>query len=163
MRLIYNALLATGLAAVATPSFAQTVLEANVARADDRWGGEIGAGYTVINIGGFGLTPAVGAFIFEGDNDRYSLDDNGGNPRCRDTSNGQYADSELCNNLDAKFYGRVELTYMLPASVTLGGGVRYMSDDFVPYGTVAVPIGGSLQIKGNAGPDYFAGGLNLRF
>lgn len=156
-------LAAAVLAIASSPAAAQVSLEANGARSEGQWGGELGLGYSIVSVGGFNLTPAVGAFIYKGDNDRYYMDDNGGNPRCRDETNGQYADTELCNDTAAKAYGRIEATYSLPAAFTFGAGVRYMSDEFRPYGTVAFPLAPRISIKGNAGPKYYAAGLQARF
>ncbi|WP_292634863.1 hypothetical protein [Novosphingobium sp.] len=72
--------------AATTPAFASgVVVEANGARAEGRWGGELGAGYEIPVVAGLRLTPAGGAFLYKGDNDRYYEDGNGGNPRCRDS------------------------------------------------------------------------------
>jgi len=164
MKISKFGLMAAALVAVApVPAAAQAVLEANGARAEGQWGAELGAGYTIVSLAGLRVTPAVGAFIYKGDNDRYRMDDNGGNPRCRDITNGQYAKSSLCDDTAAKFYGRLEATYSIPAAFTLGGGVRYMSDEFRPYGTVAFPLAPMISVKGNAGPKYFAAGLQARF
>jgi len=147
----------------ASPAAAQVALEANGAYSENQWGGELGAGYSVISLNGFRLTPGAGAFLYKGDNDRYFMDSNGGNPRCRDTTNGQYANDSLCDDTAVKAYGRIEATYSFPASFTLGAGVRYMSDEFRPYGTVAFPLGPVISLKGNAGPKYYAAGLFARF
>ncbi|WP_235506430.1 hypothetical protein [Altererythrobacter sp. Root672] len=147
----------------AAPASAQVVLEANGANSEDLWGGELGVGYSIVSAGGFRVTPSVGAFLYQGDDDRYYLDDNGGNPRCRDSTNGQYADTKLCDDTAAEFYARAEATYSIPAGFTFGGGVRYMADEFRPYGTLAIPLAPKLLIKGNAGPEYFAAGLQARF
>ncbi len=147
--------------ACAAPAAAQVGVEANGARADGRWGGELGIGYS-IGTAGFKLTPSVGALFYAGDNDRYEKQDNGGSPRCRDTSNGQYADSDLCNNTKVKPYGRVEATYSIPLFATVGGGVRF-GRDVRPYGTIALPLAPKLKVKGNAGPKYFAAGLTLGY
>ena len=163
MKFVLKALAACSLFAVAVPASAQVALEANVAKAEDQWGGEIGAGYSVVSLGGFQITPGAGVFLYKGDNDRYVMDDNGGNPRCRDLANGQYADSSNCNDLAAKVYGRLEATYTIPASVTLGAGVRYMSEEFRPYGTLAVPLGPLLHVKANVGSEYYAAGVLARF
>lgn len=163
MRLNALCFAALGLAMAPSPAAAQVILEANGVRSEGRWGGELGIGYSLISISGFSLTPAVGAFVYKGDNDRYYMDDNGGNPRCRDITNGEYADSELCNDLAAKAYGRLEATYSLPAAMTIGAGVRYMSDEFRPYGTVAFPLAPRIRLKANAGPKYYTAGLQARF
>ncbi|WP_395396459.1 hypothetical protein WBP07_21475 (plasmid) [Novosphingobium sp. BL-8A] len=148
----------------ATPAFASdVVLEANGARSEGQWGGELGAGYKIPVFAGLRLTPAAGAFLYKGDNDRYYEDYNGGNERCRDSSNGQYASDSKCNNLAAKFYGRIEATYTIPAAFTFGVGARYMSSEVRPYGTVAVPIAPRIDLKGNAGSHYFAAGLLAHF
>lgn len=141
------------------PASAQLVLEANGARAEGEWGGELGAGYS-LGAAGFRLTPAAGVFLYQGDNDRYYQDDNGGNPRCRDSRDGQYARDSKCDNTAVKPYGRVEATYSIPLTATVGAGVR-ISDDVRPYGTVAFPLAPTLSVKGNAGPHYFALGLRV--
>lgn len=143
---------------------AQVVVEANGARAEERWGGELGLGYR-IRIGDFSITPAVGALLLRSNDDRFERDTfSNGQSRCRDTTNGQFAEDANCVGIDARAYGRVEATYRVGGNgVELGGGVR-ISKDVVPYGTIALPLGGgSAQIKGNAGPDYFAAGLRFSF
>lgn len=157
----------TGLVAFATmlvaaPASAQVVLEANGARADGRWGAELGLGYAIPIAAGFKITPAVGALVYAEDNGRYYLDDNGGNEACRDSTNGRYADRELCNNTRARAYGRVEATYDIPLFATLGVGAR-ISNEVKPYGTIAFPLAPKLQLKGNAGDGYYAAGLRLNF
>jgi hypothetical protein len=158
-------MLATVLAAGgAGAAQAQVVVEANGARAEERWGGELGLGYR-IQIGQFSITPAVGALISGSDEDRFYTDTfSNGQSRCRERSTGQFADDSDCVELDARPYGRLEATYRVGGKgVELGGGVR-ISKEFVPYGTLAIPLGGgSAQIKGNAGPDYFAAGLRFSF
>jgi opacity protein-like surface antigen len=145
--------------AVVMPASAQLVLEANGARAEGEWGGELGAGYS-FGAAGFRLTPAAGVFLYQGDNDRYYEDNNGGNPRCRDSRDGQYARDSKCDNTAVKPYGRVEATYSIPLTATVGAGLR-ISDDVRPYGTVAFPLAPTLSVKGNAGPHYFALGLRV--
>lgn len=143
----------------AAPASAQIVLEANGARADARWGGELGVGYG-FGAAGFRLTPAVGLLVYQGDNDRYYRDQNRGNSRCRDGSNGQYASDSNCDNTAVKPYGRLEATYAIPLVATVGGGIR-IGNDVRPYGTVAVPLLPKISLKGNAGPHYYAVGLRL--
>lgn len=143
----------------AMPASAQLVLEANGARADGEWGGELGAGYS-FGAAGFKLTPAAGVFVYQGANDRYYEDSNGGNERCRDSGSGQYAKNSECDNTALKPYGRVEATYSIPLAATIGAGVR-IGDDVRPYGTVALPLAPTLSVKGNAGPHYFALGLRV--
>lgn len=160
-RIITSALAATLALVLAAPASAQVVVEANGARADGQWGGELGVGYS-IGSGGFKLTPAVGALIYAGDNDRYYTDPNGGSERCRDGNNGQYADTDKCNNTAVRAYGRVEATYSIPKSFTFGAGVR-ISDEIRPYGTASFPIGVKIDLKANAGPHYYAAGLRFNF
>lgn len=61
------------------------------------------------------------------------------------------------------FYGRVEATYSLPASLTFGAGVRISGDDPRPYATVAMPLLPKVQVKGNLGPKYAAVGLRVGY
>lgn len=160
MKQYVAAALATALSVVAVPAAAQITAEANGARADAQWGGELGIGYG-IGAAGFKLTPIIGALIYAGDNDRYSQDDNGGNPRCRDGDTGRYAKSSLCNNTAVSVYGKVEATYSIPLVATIGAGVRVSERDTTPYGTVAFPITPGLKVKGNVGDGYYALGLRL--
>lgn len=149
-------------AACATPAAAQIGVEANGARADGRWGGELGVGYAITLLPGLKVTPAAGALIYAEDNGRYYFYDNGGSRACRDSDTGRYADKDRCDNTRLRAYGRVEATYTIPLAMTLGVGAR-ISDDVVPYGTIAFPIAPRLQLKGNAGDGYYAAGLRLGF
>lgn len=164
MNLFARAALAAALATAPAAASAQLVLEANGARASGVWGGELGLGYR-IGAGGFALTPAIGAFLYKGDNDRYYVDEfSNGQSRCRDRTNGQFADDYLCNNIAAKAYGRVEATYTIPAGPEIGGGARFAVDEKVrPYGTVALALGPKLKLKGNVGDRYYALGVSGRF
>jgi opacity protein-like surface antigen len=157
-RLLSGAFAASMALACTAPASAQVVLEANGARAEGEWGGEVGIGYSIALLPGLAITPAVGALIYAGGNDRYYLDENGGNERCRDSTNGQYASDSECNNTAVKPYGRLEATYSVPLVATIGAGVRF-GGDVLPYGTVGLPIGPKISLKGNAGPKYFALGL----
>lgn len=157
---VIGIVLAAVIAGCAMPAHAQIVLEANGARADERWGGELGIGYDLALLPGLKVNPAVGALIYTQDNGRYYLDDNGGSEACRDNTNGRYVDKERCSNTRARAYGRVEATYSVPLIATLGIGAR-ISDEIVPYGTIAFPIAPRIQLKGNVGYGYYAAGLRL--
>lgn len=62
-----------------------------------------------------------------------------------------------------RLYGRIEATYAIPASLTLGAGVRISGDSPRPYATVAMPLLPKVQVKGNIGPKYLAVGLRLGY
>ncbi|WP_242008112.1 hypothetical protein [Sphingomonas ginsenosidivorax] len=160
-RYAMTVLAAAATVACAMPAAAQVGVEANGARADGHWGGELGVGYSV-GLAGFKITPSAGALIYAGDNDRYETQDNGGSSRCRDLSTGQYADKARCDDTRVKPYGRVEATYSIPLFATVGAGVR-VGRDVRPYGIVAMPLAPLLKLKGNAGPHYFAAGLTLGY
>jgi hypothetical protein len=66
-------------------------------------------------------------------------------------------------NDDSRLYGRVEATYSIPLSVTLGAGARVSSDEIRPYATLAMPLLPKLAVKGNAGPHYYTVGLTLGY
>jgi opacity protein-like surface antigen len=154
------ALMACAAAAAASPAAAQVSLEANVAKSEGQWGGELGAGYSIISIEGFRVTPGVGVFIFDGQRDGFALD---GADRCVGPT-GERADKEYCDDAVTKIYGRAEATYTLPfAGLTAGFGGRLMSGEIRPYGTVALPLLPLLNVKGNVGHKYVAAGLNARF
>ena len=162
MKKIITTAAAVGSAWLAQPAVGQVVLEANGVNVEDLWGGELGAGYR-FGAGGFSITPSLGAFLYHKDNGRYYYYDNGNrDDACRDSATGQYADEDLCNNTAVKAYGRVEATYTIPLSLTFGVGAR-ISNEIRPYGTVAVPIAPKVELKGNAGPHYYAAGLRLKF
>lgn len=159
--MMFGAVLAASM--TAAPAAAQVQLEANGARAQQRWGGELGLGYS-LRLGGFRLTPLGGVFIHRGDNDRYYRDTfSNGQSRCRDSTNGQFADDGDCVNLAAKWYGKLEATYAIPAGPEIGAGARFSGDRTRPYGTIAFPIGPSARIKGNVGDRYYALGVNFGF
>lgn len=164
MKNIAAAVAAMTLLVAAAPAFASdVVVEANGARAERQWGGELGAGYKIPVVAGLRLTPAAGAFFYKGDNDRYYEDSNGGNPRCRDSTTGQYAKDSKCDNVEARFYGRIEATYTTPAALTFGVGARYMSSKVRPYSTLAVPLAPRIDLKGAFGDHYLAAGLLAHF
>jgi hypothetical protein len=64
---------------------------------------------------------------------------------------------------DTRFYARAEATYTIPASLTLGIGVRASSAHTRPYATLAVPLLSRLRLKGNLAPKYYTAGLTLGF
>ncbi|WP_294330348.1 hypothetical protein [uncultured Sphingomonas sp.] len=159
-----NWMLGAALAAAtlfALPASAQIGLEANGARSEDQWGGEVGVGYGV-HFGPLSLRGAAGAFLYQGDSWPYYLDDNGGSTRCRNHRNGQYADRKNCDATEVKAYGRLEGMFHTPTGFALGVGAR-LSDEVRPYGTVSMPIGPKLKLKANAGEKYLAAGLTLGF
>jgi hypothetical protein len=148
----------------AAPAAAQVALEANVARSESQWGAELGAGYSVISIGGFRITPAVGVFLSDGDDDRYFLDDGATPPECRKVDSGKVVSDKHCESDSTRLYGRVEATFTLPvAGASLGTGARLMSGKLRPYGTLAVPLMPLVNVKANAGSKYLAAGLQARF
>ncbi len=64
---------------------------------------------------------------------------------------------------ETRVYVKGEATVTIPAVAEIGAGARFISDQLRAYGTVAVPIGPALRLKGNLGDGYGAVGLNLRF
>jgi hypothetical protein len=156
---------ATAAALIAAPAALANgvMVEANGARAHSEWGGELGIGYN-LSLGGFSLRPIGGVFIYKGDNDRYYEDDlSNGQTRCRDTSNGQFADDEKCNDAAVKPYGKIEATYTLLGSLEFGGGARFSSEKVRAYGTTSVPLAPLVRLKGNIGDRYYAIGLRAGF
>ena len=112
----------------ASPAFAQISVEANGARAEGHWGGELGVGYS-LGAGGFKLTPGAGLLVHSGDD-------------------------------GSDLYGRVEATYSIPLSATIGAGLR-VGNNTRPYVTAALPLVPHVAVKANAGPHYYALGLKL--
>jgi hypothetical protein len=64
---------------------------------------------------------------------------------------------------DTKLYGRVEATYTLPLSATIGAGVRFSGENTRPYATLAMPLIPKLRAKANVGPKYYSVGLTLGY
>jgi len=62
-----------------------------------------------------------------------------------------------------RLYGRLEASYTLPASATIGAGVRFSGDHARPYATLAMPLIPRLRAKANVGPKYYAVGLTLGY
>lgn len=62
-----------------------------------------------------------------------------------------------------RVYGRVEAAYTLPASATIGLGVRVSNANVRPYATLAMPLLPKVAVKGNVGPKYYAVGLTLGY
>ncbi|BAK68208.1 hypothetical protein SLG_35330 [Sphingobium sp. SYK-6] len=69
MKIRFNPLIAASAAVLLVPAAAQAEgfgAEATYARANERWGTEIGAGYAV-GFAGFRLTPGAGVYLRDGD------------------------------------------------------------------------------------------------
>lgn len=64
---------------------------------------------------------------------------------------------------DTKLYGRIEAGFTLPASATIGAGLRFSGDNTRPYATIAFPIFPMLDVKANAGPHYVAAGIRFGY
>lgn len=64
---------------------------------------------------------------------------------------------------DTKLYGRVEATYTLPMSASIGAGVRFSGDNTRPYATIAMPLIPKLRAKANLAPKYYTIGLTLGY
>jgi len=64
---------------------------------------------------------------------------------------------------DTKLYGRIEAAFTLPASATIGAGVRLSGDNTRPYATLAFPLIPRLAFKTNIGPHYYSVGVKLGY
>lgn len=64
---------------------------------------------------------------------------------------------------ETKLYGRVEASYSIPLSATIGAGARFSGENVRPYATLALPILPKVRAKANAGPKYYAVGLTLGY
>ena len=160
MKVIGLAACGGALLAVASPAAAQLTVEGNGARADHRWGGELGIGYG-IGAAGFKLTPLVGGFVYANSSDRFVRDDTSGDTRCRDRDTGRSADDSRCDGTAVKAYGKLEATYSLPLVATFGAGVRVSAADSAAYGTLAFALAPAVKVKANAGKGYYALGLRV--
>ncbi len=152
-------LAATGAALVATPAAAGVTAEANVARSEGDWGGELAVGVPVISDGGFSITPAAGVFFHHRDHPGYFNDDS----QCFSRDSGDRVSDGKCDNSGTRFFGKVEAMYRLPMALGFGVGARLIGDDLRAYGTVSMPILPRIDVKGNFGDHYLAAGLQARF
>lgn len=160
---VFTALAAASLLVPASANANNIAVEANGARAHEVWGGELGIGYN-LSKGPFTLRPMVGAFVYQGDNDRYNNQTfSNGQTVCRDNTNGQFAASERCDNTAVKPYAKLEATVTLAGVTEVGGGARFSSDKVRPYGTAAFSLMPKLKIKANGGPEYYSVGLLASF
>ncbi|MXO64715.1 hypothetical protein GRI91_02990 [Altererythrobacter endophyticus] len=137
-------------------------MDANVAKEDGDWGGEFGANYAIYQSGGFSLTPGAGLFVHDDDDPRYFEDNDGGSSGCRDGRTGNFVDDDNCDSTSVSAFGRVEASYSIPMSLTLGLGAR-IDDDVRPYATVSYPLLPVMNLKGNIGDGYIAAGLQAKF
>lgn len=138
--------------------------ELNGAYTDKLWGGELGGSYR-IGMGGFHLTPTVGALIYKSDNQRYQMSTfSNGQSRCRDITNGQFAKTALCREAAIAGYGRLEASYGFPG-LEVGGGARIdsLSQKVQPYGTISTSLTPLMGLKANAGKNYYALGLTFNY
>lgn len=158
MKFALAAFAALPVVVAASPAAAQVVAEANVARAEGDWGGELALGVPVISDGGFSITPAAGAFFHHRDHPGY--DEVGG--QCLNQQGSPVSDGN-CDNSGTKIFGKVEATYRLPTSLAFGIGARFISGDLRAYGTVAMPLLPRIDLKGNLGDHYLAAGIQARF
>lgn len=159
-------LAATVAALFVTPAAAQAqniAIEANGARAQERWGAELGVGYN-FRAGPITVRPIGGVLVYPGENDRYYNDTfSNGETRCRDSQNGQFARDSLCDNTAASLYGKVEATATIPLIAEIGAGARFSSDRTRIYGTAAFAILPAFKVKANVGDRYYALGLLASF
>jgi len=143
---------------------AQVSAEGNIARAEGEWGAEVGAAYNLSLLPGFTLRPGGGVFVYERENERFFIDRfDDGDGRCRDITNGEFADSDLCGNTAIRAYARLEGTYTLLGTTEVGVGARYSGNAVRPYGTVSFPVLPRVRLKANGGESYFALGLRADF
>lgn len=145
--------------AIATSANAQNgiTFEAGGAQLYDVTGAELGVGYRFA-AGPIRITPMVGGFVYQGENDRYYYDTSV--DRCRDSTNGQFARDVLCDNTAISAYGRIEATARI-RNVEFGVGYRADEEDSIPYGTVSFDVSPRMAVKANAGEEYV--GLALVF
>lgn len=148
------AALCATLALIASPANAGVTGEVNGAKIKGEWGGELAVGYTIFEQNGIRITPVVGFFLYEDDNDV--------NDGCQYKQYGQViSTSSDCEDL--LFYGGAEATYSIPGGVTVGAGAMYLDKDVTPYGTVGVAVAPKINVKAKAGKDYVAAGVHFGF
>jgi len=145
--------------AAASPAAAKVVAEADVARAEGDWGGEVSVGVPVISDGGFSITPSVGAFFHKRDHDGFYEDDG----QCLRRSDDAEVSGGRCDDSGTKIFAKAEAVYRLPMSFALGVGARLIGDDLRAYGTASMPLAPFIDGKVNIGDHYLAAGVQARF
>ena len=134
----------------------------NLAKVGEVTGSEVELGYDFGNER-FRLTPIVGAFIYKNDDDRYYNDSfSNGQSRCRDSSNGQFADSSYCAP-DVQAFAKFEGAVHIGKSWEVGAGVRVAEQDTTPYVLVGAQFSNNGRFKLFGGKDYAGVGIGLRF
>ncbi|WP_395393456.1 hypothetical protein WBP07_00545 [Novosphingobium sp. BL-8A] len=160
MKFAFAALAVLAGAAASAPAMASVVTaEANVARSEGDWGGELAVGVPVIQDGGFAITPGVGLFFHDRDHPGYYHD----NGDCFSKQSGNQVSGGKCDDSGTKIFAKVEATYRLPMALAVGVGARLTGDNLRPYGTVSMPVFPHIDVKGNLGDHYVAAGLQARF
>src|SRR5690606_30472225 len=120
----------------AAPAAAQVALEANVAKSEGDWGAELGAGVSVISVGGVRITPGGGVVLADRDDDRYFLDSSATPAGCRDTETGNIVSDKRCDPDSTRLYPRAEATFDVPlAGISARTGAPVMSGNWHAYGT----------------------------
>lgn len=163
MKMLTLAAVAAAILATANPAQASGIgAEAGYAQVDGVNGGEVGLGYGY-DIGPLRVASVAGAYIYQGDPNRYFLQTQLNNSTaCIDSTTNMLARLMHCNDLTAQPYGKLEATLGIPTIGRLGGGYR-LSDYSTPYGTIvftALPI---VDIRASVGNDYYALGLSIGF
>ena len=106
------------------------------------------------------VTP-LDLILWSGDTYPYRSESIGGQSVCRDTRNGQFADSSQCVNVNADYAFTTDVVLSIPRSpVIVGAGIRYDRKENPWFGVVGVQrrtgTSGMWSIRVQAGPDYVA-------
>lgn len=132
--------------------------EINIARAQGETGAELGVGYQ-FNLGPIAIRPIVGGFVHQAEG--FSRDTfSNGQSRCRDESNGRFAEDGSC--VDVDWYAKAEAAFAT-GPIEIGGGARFSDEKTRPYGLIAFNLSSSLKLQGSAGDSFFAAGVRLGF
>lgn len=131
--------------------------EINYAEIADVSGAEVGIG-AHFSDGPLRISPIIGGFIYAGELEGFRRESSS---ICRNTSNGQFADSENCDATETDFYGKLEISF-LADSFEFGAGYRYAEEQEGGYGLIGYRSSENLSIRATAGTDYFSVGLAFR-
>lgn len=129
-----------------------------------RTGAEVSVGY-VFRAANLYLAPSIGAFIFQGDNNRYQLQTQGnGTEVCRDLTNGQYSKKANCDNTRVTAYGNLEGGIRLGDDQMWAAGIgARVQDKALAYAVVHYGRPGGPNLRVAAGKDYGALGVTFGF
>lgn len=159
---LFTAAIASGLLIAGAANAEGLMVEGNLAKAYDISGVELGVGYNFENER-LRFTPIIGGFLYQGDNDRYYMDQMSNGARCRDSQTGRFAKKEFCDNGKVAWYGKAEVAVKFAQTWEVGAGYRASDIESSAYGLLAVKFSPHGRVQFSGGQDYYAVGVRFSY